>query len=476
MDEVGVEGRQDPHVADRRVVPVGRGRILVARLADPGVERQLDVPEGGRLGADPGVDRIARRRRHGDRLVARRPALRDRCGEEERDDRHGAARAQTRSDGGDAARGDRRRPEDREIQEAPRRAERVVAGEEEERGVRAAHLAETERQRDGRAEGEREAPEREHEQRAECGAVAGGEVVPEDDAREPERGERDERDVAGQHAWAERDERVERDRARRAELALEVVVREQKGQDGERGRGFGEEERGPAARVAPQRETAEPPEVGEGEEGKEEGGEVDAGEALEREARPGEQRRAHAVPGERAPRQEEEERQPPRDQHLHLAAFEVETERREPVEDARDQRARGAAGERTGEGEQRERVERRRGDGREVVHEERIGGQEPEWREREGETEQVIRVEERAGVRVEDVGVEEPARPRDERVLVPGERPGVQEAVVPGYALEVDVVPEAGQQRPLGHDGEGGVQQAGSEERATPHRLTSRAR
>src|SRR5207253_10479109 len=76
------------------------------------------------------------------------------------------------------------------------------------------------------AEGEREAPEREHEQRAECGAVAGGEVVPEDDAREPERGEREERDVTGQHAWAERDERVERDRARRAELALEVVVRE----------------------------------------------------------------------------------------------------------------------------------------------------------------------------------------------------------------------------------------------------------
>src|SRR5205807_6737352 len=64
-----------------------------------------------------------------------------------------------------------------------------------------------------------------------------------------------------------------------------------------------------------------------------------------------------------------------------------------------------------------------------------IGGQEPEWREREGETEQVIRVEERAGVRVEDVGVEEPARPGGERVLVPGERPGVQEAVVPGYAL-----------------------------------------
>src|SRR6266566_2367579 len=100
----------------------------------------------------------------------------------------------------------------------------------------------------------------------------------------------------------------------------------------------------------------------------------------------------------RTPRQEEEERRPPRDQHLHLAAVGVDAERREPVEDARDQRAGGAAGERMGEGEQRERIERWRGDGREVVHEERIGGQEPEWREREGGTGRVIRVEERGGV------------------------------------------------------------------------------
>ena len=184
------------------------------------------------------------------------------------------------------------------------------------------------------------------------------------------------------------------------------MIGEREGQQRERRRRFGGEERGPAAAVPLEGEAAQPAEMGKGEEGEEVGGEIDAREALQREGSSGEERIPHAVLGERAAAPEEHERQPPGGEHLDLAAVRLEAHRREAIEqpphEGRPCLSREVMDQR-GEGE---RIERRRGERREVVDEERVPGEQAQRREQQGEAEEVVGVQERPFVRVEDVRVE----------------------------------------------------------------------
>ena len=168
--------------------------------------------------------------------------------------------------------------------------------------------------------------------------------------------------------------------------------------------------------------------------------------------------------GDGAPREQEEEGEPPGGQHLDLTAVGGEAERSEAIEEGAQERGSGLARERERERVERERIERRCGEGDEVVNQDGVRGGETQWDEQDGEPEEVVRVEEGARVRVEDVRVEHARGIGGERVLVPGEGPDVQQTVVTGrQLLEEHVVAEPGDEPTLATHGERGEQQRRAE-------------